>query len=65
MKNRSDMTIDKGTNEEVMARKKKTRKLTMEERKAINAAIVPQNRSMKAFVEHRGEVWVKDPMLLL
>ncbi len=30
MKNRSDMTIDKGTNEEVMARKKKTRKLTME-----------------------------------
>ncbi|MBR5060869.1 MAG: hypothetical protein IKX24_01860 [Prevotella sp.] len=59
------MTIDKGTNEEVMARKRKTRKLTMEERKAINAAIVPQNRSMKAAIAHRGETWVKDPMLLL
>lgn len=41
------------------------RKLTPEERKAINATIVPQNKSMKAFVEHQGEVWVKDPMLLL
>ena len=59
------MTTDKGTNEEVMARKRKTRKLTMEERKAINAAIVPRNRSMKAAIAHRGETWVKDPMLLL
>ncbi len=40
------------------------KKLTPEERHAINATIVPQNRSMKAFKEHLGEVWVKDPMLL-
>ena len=41
------------------------KKLTPEERHAINATIVPQNRSMKAVMEHQGEVWVKDPMLLL
>ena len=44
---------------------RRKRKLTHEERKAINATIVPQNRSMKAIMEHQGEVWVKDPMLLL
>ena len=45
--------------------KKRKRKMTPEEKRAIMATIVPQNRSMKAFVEHQGEVWVKDPMLLL
>lgn len=45
--------------------KKRKKKMTPEERRAINATIVPQNRSMKAFAEHQGEVWVKDPMLLL
>ena len=44
---------------------KKKKKMTPEERRAIKATIVPQNRSMKSFVEHLGEVWVKDPMLLL
>ena len=39
--------------------------MTPEEKRAIMATIVPQNRSMKAFIEHQGEVWVKDPMLLL
>ena len=45
--------------------RKRKKKLSPEERRKVNAAIVPQNRSMKAFVEHRGETWVKDPMLLL
>ena len=44
---------------------KKRKKMTPEEKRAIMATIVPQNRSMKAFIEHQGEVWVKDPMLLL
>lgn len=44
---------------------RKMKKYTPEERRAINATIVPQNRSMKAVIEHQGEVWVKDPMLLL
>jgi len=44
---------------------RRRKKLTPEERRAINATIVPQNRSMKAIVEHQGEVWIKDPMLLL
>ena len=44
---------------------RRRKKLTPEERRAINATIVPQNKSMKAVVEHLGEVWVKDPMLLL
>ena len=46
-------------------RKRKTRKLSVEERRARNASIVLQNRSMAAFRAHQGEVWVKDPMLLL
>ena len=46
-------------------RNRRTKKLSPEEKRAINATIVPQNRSMKAFLEHRGETWVKDPMLLL
>ena len=45
--------------------KKRKRKMTPEERRAINATTVPQNRSMKAFAEHQGEVWVKDPLLLI
>ena len=45
--------------------RKRKKKLSPEERRKVNAAIVPQNRSMKAVVEHRGETWVKDPMLLL
>ena len=45
--------------------KKRKRKMTPEEKRAILATIVPQNKSMKAFIEHQGEVWVKDPMLLL
>ena len=44
---------------------KKRKKMTPEERRAINATIVPQNKSMKAFAEHQGEVWVKDPLLLI
>ena len=65
MKNNSEMINNKETNKEIMARKRKAKKLTPEERRAINAAIVPQNRSMKAAIAHRGETWVKDPMLLL
>jgi len=45
--------------------KKRKKKMTPEEKRAIMATIVPQNRSMKAFIEHQGEVWIKDPMLLL
>ena len=45
--------------------RRRKKKLSSEERRKVNAAIVPQNRSMNAFVEHRGETWVKDPMLLL
>lgn len=45
--------------------KKRKKKMTPEERRAINATIVPQNRTMKAFLEHQNEFWVKDPMLLL
>ena len=45
--------------------KMRKKKMTPEERRAIKATIVPQNRSMRSFVEHLGEVWVKDPMLLL
>ena len=44
--------------------RKKMKKYTPEERRAINATIVPQNKTMKAFAEHQGEFWVKDPMLL-
>ncbi|MBR5159257.1 MAG: hypothetical protein IKW84_06705 [Bacteroidaceae bacterium] len=44
--------------------KKRKRKMTPEERRAIKATIVPQNKSMISFVEHLGEVWVKDPLLL-
>ena len=44
---------------------RKMKKYTPEERRAINATIVPQNKTMKAFAEHQGEFWVKDPMLLL
>ena len=47
------------------ASKKRKKKMTPEERRAINATIVPQNRTMKAFLEHQNEFWVKDPMLLL
>ena len=46
-------------------RKTPRKKYTPEERKVYYENFVPQNKSMKAFVEHRGEVWVKDPMLLL
>ena len=45
--------------------KKRRKKMTPEERRAINATIVPQNKMMKAFFEHQDEFWVKDPMLLL
>lgn len=41
------------------------KKLTPEERRALIDAIVPQNKSMKAVLEHQGEVWVNDPMLLI
>ena len=45
--------------------KKRKTKMTPEERRAIKATIVPQNKMMKAFIEHQDEFWVKDPMLLL
>ena len=41
------------------------KKLTPDERRALIDAIVPQNKSMKAVLEHQGEVWVNDPMLLI
>ena len=41
------------------------KKLTLEERKAINAAKPAGNKYMEAARRHQGEVWVKDPMLLL
>ena len=44
---------------------RKMKKYTPEERRAFFETFVPQNKSMKAFIEHQGEVWVKDPMLLL
>lgn len=44
---------------------KKRKKMTPEEKRAIIATIVPQNRTMKAFIEHQDEFWVKDPMLLI
>lgn len=40
-------------------------KLTPEERKAINSAKPAGNKYMEAARRHQGEVWVKDPMLLL
>ncbi|MBQ9561777.1 MAG: hypothetical protein IJV10_05820 [Prevotella sp.] len=44
--------------------KKKSRKLTSDERKAINSAKPTGNKYMEAARMHQGEVWVKDPMLL-
>ncbi|MBR5957403.1 MAG: hypothetical protein IKZ99_03480 [Salinivirgaceae bacterium] len=52
-------------NETITKRVRRKKKLTIEERRAINATIIPQNKSMQAVIEHQGEVWVKDPMLLL
>lgn len=46
-------------------RKTPRKKYTPEERKAFFDSFVPQSKSMKAFVEHQGEVWVKDPLLLI
>ena len=40
-------------------------KLTPEERKVINAAKPAGNKYMEAARRHQGEVWVKDPMLML
>ena len=45
--------------------KKRKTKMTPEEKRAIMATIVPQNKMMKAFIEHQDEFWVKDPMLLI
>ena len=50
-----------------IARKSSSRrkKLTPEERKAINAAKPVGNKYVEAARKHQGEVWVKDPMLML
>ena len=46
-------------------RRRKKRKLTIEERRAVNAAKPAGNKYMEAARRHQGEVWVRDPMLLL
>ena len=50
---------------ETTVKKRGKRKLTLEERRAINAAKPIRNKSMAAFAAHQGEFWVRDPMLLL
>ena len=44
---------------------RRRKKLTPEERKAINAAKPAGNKYVEAARRHQGEVWVKDPMLML
>ncbi len=44
---------------------RRRKKLTPEERKAINAAKPARNKYVEAARRHQGEVWVKDPMLML
>jgi hypothetical protein len=44
---------------------RRRKKLTSEERRTINAAKPAGNKYMEAARRHQGEVWVKDPMLLL
>ncbi|MBQ6063658.1 MAG: hypothetical protein IJK87_08530 [Prevotella sp.] len=45
--------------------KKKTRKLTPEERRIKYAAMPARNKYVEAARKHQGEIWVKDPMLLI
>ena len=40
------------------------KKMTAEEKRAINAAKPARNRSIAAFRKHRGELKVYDPALL-
>ena len=44
---------------------RRRKKLTPEQRKAINAAKPAGNKYVEAARRHQGEVWVKDPMLML
>jgi hypothetical protein len=44
---------------------RRRKKLTPQERKTINAAKPAGNKYVEAARRHQGEVWVKDPMLLL
>jgi hypothetical protein len=44
---------------------RRRKKLTSEERRTCNAAKPAGNKYMEAARRHQGEVWVKDPMLLL
>lgn len=60
----SYIKLDTNATKHTSNSKNMKKKITPEERRAINSTIVPQNRSMKAFIEHKGEVWVKDPNLL-
>ncbi|MBQ9641016.1 MAG: hypothetical protein IJV06_05605 [Bacteroidaceae bacterium] len=56
----------KGTMSEVTTtRRRKKRKLTIEERRALYASLPAGNKYMEAARRHQGEIWVKDPMLLL
>jgi len=50
---------------ETIKTKKKTRKLTPEERRKKYAAMPAGNKYVEAARKHLGEIWVKDPMLLL
>ena len=44
---------------------RRRQKLSPEQRKAINAAKPAGNKYVEAARRHQGEVWVKDPMLML
>ena len=44
---------------------RRKKQLSPEERKAINAAKPAGNKYVEAARRHQGEVWVKDPMLML
>lgn len=41
------------------------RKLSVEERRLKYAAMPIRNKYVEAARRHEGEIWVKDPMLLL
>lgn len=56
-------TIMEATKTRKTSRRRK--QLSPEERKAINAAKPAGNKYVEAARRHQGEVWVKDPMLML
>lgn len=49
----------------IVKSKKKSPKLSVEERRILYASLPAGNKYVEAARKHAGEIWVKDPMLLL